>query len=68
MASISDRQTQENKEFKDYVMTEYVDFFRTKNRFNREWRKHTEETVEMISRAKAEMKGYEGKVIALMQA
>lgn len=49
MASISDKQTKDNQAFKDYVMTEYIDFFRTKNRFNREWKQHTEDTTELVN-------------------
>jgi hypothetical protein len=49
----------ENSNFKAYVMTEYVEFFRTKNKFTREWRKNIAQSEEMLNQTKKELKRYE---------
>jgi hypothetical protein len=49
------------------VLTEYVEFFRTKNKFTREWRKNIAHSEEMVNQAKKELKRYEAKLVTLMQ-
>jgi len=66
LKQIANKAHSENRNFQDHVMSEYVEFFRTKNKFTREWRRYKMEVQELIDSAKKEVKCYESKVICLM--
>jgi hypothetical protein len=67
MTELANSQESENRKFREHVMNEYVEFFRSKTRFSRQWKKHQTDTENMINKAKIEMQGQESKVIQLQQ-
>lgn len=44
-----------------------MEFFRTKNKFNREWRVKEQMISEIVMKAKDEMKTYENRIVYLLQ-